>query len=207
MTMPPVKDSHHWQVPGCAPGQKANGRAWARQHTTCHVSLLSCFACCLSKSFGVMIDSSTKTKQGKKDISGEKGHLPLSAVSFLLHLLTCSLEICTHVYFAGEIKQVCPHYYLCTVFDLYARTGFFRITESVLFPVSSLQSQFGLWWEKSLESSPVFGSPCCFILLQEPGTIDTIRHTVLFEQHYLVTMEQLRQLLYVLCNRTNGSHS
>lgn len=52
----------------------------------------------------------------------------------------------------------------------------------------------------------MFDSPC-FVLLEVPVTIGTIRHAVLFEQQYLVTMEQLRQLLYVLCNRTNGSHS
>lgn len=77
--------------------------------------------------------------------TGEKGHLPLSAVSVLLHLLPCSLEICTHVYFVGERKQVSAHDYLCTVFALYVRTGFFRITESVLFPVSSLERQQRVW--------------------------------------------------------------
>lgn len=51
------------------------------------------------------------------------------------------------------------------------------------------------------------GSPSCFVLLRVPGTIGTIRQAVLFEQQYLVTMEQLRQLLYILWNRTNGSHS
>lgn len=139
--------------------------------------------------------------------TGEKGHLPLSAVRFLLHLLPFSIELCTHVHLVGERKQICAHDYLYTTFTLYAQIGFSRITGSVVFPVSSLERQQRRWvvvggisGEQSL-----FGSPC-FVLLQDPGTIGTIRHAELFEQQYIVTMEQLRQLLYVLCNRTNGSH-
>lgn len=53
----------------------------------------------------------------------------------------------------------------------------------------------------------MLGSPRCFVLLKDPGTMGTIRHSEVFEQQYPLTMQQLRQLQYVLCNRTNGSHS
>lgn len=53
----------------------------------------------------------------------------------------------------------------------------------------------------------MLGSPSCFVLLKDPGAIGTIKYAEVFEQQYLLTMKQLRQLLYVLCDRTNGSHS
>lgn len=141
--------------------------------------------------------------------TGEKWHLPLSTVSFLLHSLTCSLEICTRVYFLSKRKQVSAHDCLCTLSALHALTGFLRVQDRLCSPCPFQRhnGESRLWLEISLESSSVFGSPCCSVLLQDPGTIGTIRHAVLFEQQYLVTMERLRQLLYVLCNRTNGSHS
>lgn len=51
----------------------------------------------------------------------------------------------------------------------------------------------------------LLGSPCCVVLLQDPRTIGDIRYTVLSELQCLVTMEQLKQLLNILYNRTNGS--
>lgn len=204
MPMPPVQTLAltHPRVCAWPEGQQlcmsSSARSWPH-------SLLVFFACCPSHGFGVclMIDSSEKTTQGRNDISLFRQWV------FFLHLLICSLEICTRVYFLSKRKQDCAHDCLCTLSALHAWIGFLGVQDQFfsLCPVQRHNEESRLWLEISLESSPVFGSPCCSVLLRDPGTIGTIRHAVQFEQQYLVTMEQLRQLLYVLCNGTNGSHS
>lgn len=76
----------------------------------------------------------------------------------------------------------------------------FQDYTSDLLPLSTLERQQRLL----AELREIFGEQSnagltqLFVLLKNPGTIGKIKYTGVFEQQYLLTVEKLIQLLYVL---------